>query len=254
MFMTPVRGVKRRLFATPASAKRARVGRGRVSGGAAARRINRRTQRGPRTKGSIVQQVKSLQRVVKTLSPEVKYVDIDIAATNITSGGTAVNLTQIAQGDTQSTRTGNSVNITSITLLARWTRATDVTTPDNGLYRFAVVVDREQVADTAPTPGTVFSGSPIFFLPSLANLERFRILYLSPIIDGKMMLTDSDDTTVPTRPAIMQYNWTGNIKVGYNDTAATDIEKNGIYIMYITNEATDVIDVAGTARIGYTDI
>lgn len=261
MFATPL-PTKRKLFITPlgSASKRRRFAGPLRNATAGIRAINHRTTRGPSSKGTLRQQVQSLQRIVKNLAPETKFVDVDLASSNITSAGTAVHLSQVAQGTAQSNRTGNTINVTSVTLLARWTRATDTSVAANSLYRFAVVVDKEQVGDTAPLAAAVLSGSPIGFLPNIDNLERFRILYLSPIYENAMMVTDSDNITsatigaVPSQRQTMQFNWKGNIKVSYNGSAVTDIEKNGIYILFLSNDTGDVIDVAGTARLGYTDV
>jgi len=199
--------------------------------------------------------VKSLQRVVRNLAPEIKYLDVDLASSNITTSGTTTQITAVAQGDTQSTRTGNTINVTSVSIIGRWSKAGDTAYSGNAFYRWAVVVDKEQVADTLPAASAIFTGSPIGNFPNLDNLERFRILYLSPVFENARMSSDTDATTsVATINSHWKWSWKGNIKVSYNGTAGTDIEKNGIYVVYLSNDTQDTIDVAATARIGYTDV
>jgi len=194
---------------------------------------------------------------VNKLKPEKKYVDVSLAITNNADAGTGgvVHLTQVAQGDTQSTRTGNAINLTDIKIGFQWDRGTTITAGINAHVRFAVVVDREQVADTVPTAAAIFtSADPINPRPNLANLERFRILYVSPQIDPLMAVLDTDITSPPQRSNLMEYSWSGNLKVAYNDTASTDIEKNGVYFVILTANSGDTIDTSGTCRIGYTDV
>lgn len=251
VFATPA--AKRRLFFTPmSSAKRMRTGPRTAT--RTFRSINRRTTRGPKTSGTLTQQVKSLQRVVRNLAPENKYLDVTTSASNITTAGSVVHITQVAQGDSQGSRTGNSINLTSISVTGRFDRAADVNSQTSVAYRIAIVIDKEQVADTSPTVSDIFTGAPIASFPNLDNLERFRILWLSPVKESKMMSMGTSNTLIPNQTIYWKFNWKGNLKVSYNGSATSDIEKNGVYICYISNDAADTIDVTSTTRIGYTDV
>lgn len=260
MFTTPIRptSAKRRLFMTPMSAKRPRFTAGRV---ASVRKINRYSTRGPKRTGTLTAQVKSLQRIVKNLVPEQKYVDVSVSAAQIPANtGTVVHLTAVAQGDTQATRTGNVINVTSVSILGQWTRASDTAVNPNGLYQVALVVDKEQTSDTSPTGDTIFqAANPLSAFPQLNHLERFRIIWMSQIFDATKLVTDSDEVVgatskVPTQTNFYKKFWTGNIKVAYNGSASTDIEKNGIYIVYLSSDGNNTMDGAATARIGFTDV
>lgn len=218
-------------------------------------RLSRGVVRGPSRRGPIIRQIRSLQSYVKGLRPEMKYTDTDIAATNVTTSGAVVHISGVAQGDTIATRTGDQINIKSIDVRGRIVSPTSIATPSGFFYRVAVIVDKQQVADTAPTAGAVFSPNDVVsMMPNVANLDRFRILYLSQIFDARRMVNDSDNaTSVPTQGNIFSFSWTGDIKVRYNGTASTDIQKNGIFVVYMSNDTGDTIDFAGISRIGYTD-
>lgn len=246
---TPRRPVKRKLFFTPRSVKRARF-----TPATAYRGQNRFTTRGVSKKGGLFQQVKALQTFVNKLKPEIKYVDIDLAQTNIVAAtGSATHITGIAQGDTQSTRTGNSVNVLNIKCNVRITRG-GATAGVNAGVRFAIVQDKEHVGDTQPTANAVFETVSAFdVLPDLANLERFRILYLSPYMDGDMMVLGTDDGPA-TRTNVLNIYKSVNIKVSFNGTAATDMEKNNLYFITMSTDLGDTLDITGTARVGYTDV
>lgn len=246
MYMTPVRPVKRRLQFMSSGPAAKRYRKTTTSG---FRRINKRTTKGPRTSGTLTQQVKSLQKIVKGLSPEIKYLDTSLVITDITNAGNVTHLTAVAQGDTQSTRTGNTINVKTLhwQLHCRCSTATNTSA-----FRYAIVMDKEQVGDTAPAITDVFtSNDPVVSLPSLDNLERFRMLYISPVFDCQSIQNNSTPNTIRRTTT---FDWSGNIKVSYNGTAGTDIEKNGIYMLVLTDDASNTIDFEGVCRIGYTDV
>lgn len=257
---TPRRPVKRVLFPySPASTpKRARTGTFRAGAQTGRFRfLNKRTQTGPRTNGTLTQQVKALQRFVKTLAPEVKYIDNTLFQTDIPATGAVVHVSAVAQGDTQGTRTGNTINVTGVDLSGNFIRiSTDFA--GAAFLRVALVQDREQVADTAPSVANIFAtGDPVNALPNLDTLERFRILWLSPVMDAWQMVLDSDRLvagSVPTHKGTYSHSWKGNIKVSFNGTASTDIQKNGLYFCYLTSSGVTTFDANGFARLCYTDV
>jgi len=206
------------------------------------RSMNKRTMRGPRTRGSVYQQIKSLQTVVKKLTPELKYHETDVSTTNMTTAGAVFHLSAVGQGDTDETRTGGSINVNKIHIQGIWRQTTA-----GSVYRVAVVVDREQVADTSPGLTDVFeSADPLAAFPAMATLERFRILKLSTIYEGTR-------TNPGNQSAFFQFTWNGSLKVFYNGTTGADIQKNGIYILFLSDDITNVVDFEGYARIGFTD-
>lgn len=219
---------------------------------------NRYTTKGPSKAGTLLQQVKSLQRVVKQLQPELKSADVSITSSNIdATNGAVVHMSAIGQGDGQTNRTGNCITVRKIDVGLAVSRNSVYTPngPGNTRFRWAVVVDKEQIADTAPVALSVFEfpSTVTVDFPQSANLERFRFLYVSPCIDLQQMAFNSV-TAVPQISNCFKYHWSGEIKVGYNGSATTDIEKNGIYIVYITEGTNSELDVTGYSRIQFTDV
>jgi len=242
---------RQRVYAPFTVAKKARYGaiKGATTG---VRLQGRRTARGPSTTGTLKQQVKSLQRIARISTPEIKFLDTALDQTNINTSTVTV-ISGMGQGDTQFTRTGDTVNVVSIRASGFWVRnATDPAV--NAQHRIAVVVDKQAVADTAAT------GAQIFQTPSEVHscilntdfLERFSILHISPVYFSAMMNLDTDVVVAPTQKNVWEFNWKGNIKVSFNGAAATDIQKNTIYVVCLSNDGT--VDFDGTARIGFTDI
>lgn len=214
---------------------------------------NHRTALSARRGGTLAQQVRSLQRVVKKNAPEIKYHSPNVDAVNIPNTGTVVALTQIAQGDTVSTRTGNTINVTSVRVAGFFNRA--VTDPAiDALCRIAIVVDKQQIADTDPTAAAIFTSpnEPVGAFVNVDFMERFSILHLSKVYSSSMMKLDTDIVAVPTQLTSFEWNWKGNLKVSFNGTTAADIQKNCMYVVFLSNDTT--LDFDGAARVGFTDV
>jgi len=213
--------------------------------------------KGPSSSGTLTQQVKSLQRIVRQLQPELKSIDVSVNSSNIsTSTGAVVHCTQIAQGDGQNGRTGNLINVRKLDFGIRIQRQTAYTfSPGQASFRWAVVVDKEQVTDTSPVALSAFEypGEPWVDFSQILNNERFRYLYVSPVYDLAQMAVNSI-TAIPQTSNMFKFHWDGETKVGYNGSASSDIEKNGIYVVYMTVGSGDELDVDGRVRVQFTDI
>lgn len=244
-------------FKVAPAAKRARF---RGTTAAKRYRINQRlSARGPSARGTLRQQVKSLQTAVKRTLPEMKYVDVDNSSTNIGDPGVVTHVTAIAQGDSISTRTGDSVRVKSLTATGRFV----VPIGSAGAaaatcYRLALVLDKQTIADTVPGLTDIFTPSrPETAMPNLTNLGRFKMLWLSKIFYPNMMVVDTEvsaaATSVPTQGFCFDFNWIGDVVVRYNGSAATDFQKNAIFAVVLSSDTTDTIDVDWTTRVGFTD-
>jgi len=213
------------------------------------RKANRRHPAGPKKSGNLKQQVASLQKVVRQILPEIKNATIDLAQTNITSSGTITHLTAIGAGTGESERIGEDVTIRSIICKGYFTIMDGATPAVVGAryYRFAVIQDKQQIGDTSSTLTTAFSTSdPVLALPSLSFADRYRYLWVSPLIAGYAVITGNQF-------AVCNWSWSGTIPVGYNGTASTDITKNGLYFCILTTDNANALDFTGTARVSYTD-
>jgi len=205
-------------------------------------------------------QLKSLQSVVKKILPEIKYADVALDSTDVTSAtGAVIHLTAVQQSDTATGRTGNTIQVLSISLSGFFLRSTSAYIP-NAMYRFVIVVDKQQVGDSSPTIADVMdygASNSTRFLPNVSVLERFRVLYVSKIFDGEMMALQQSLTTsgsgIPTQSTYFQFNKKLNLKVDFNGTATSDIQKNGIYFLLLSNDTANVVDINGISRIGFVD-
>ncbi len=232
---------KRRGASNPAFAKRFKTSRASKT-----QSVNRRTVSGLSTRGTWTQQLKSLQRVVKKLQPEAKYNDASLTMSNITSSGTIIHLTAIAQGATSSTRNGDAIRVSHIAF--RWRMDMGSFGTGNFGSRVAIVQDKQQNPDTSPTISDIFrSSNPVDALPTLTNLERFRILWLSDYLDHTMIQSGQQTN-------VREYTAKQSIKVEYNGANTSDIQKNGLYFVFLTNDSNNTIDGDGICRIQFTDV
>lgn len=250
MMFTPRRPVKRQLVFTPASTgKRFRASRP-VSG---FRQFNRRYTRGPKTKGSLYQQVKSLQTFARRLAPEKKFLDTAISVSSIPTAGSVILINGIGENDTSDARTGRLVNVTDIMIRGFLNGDTDST--QQGFVRFALVQDKQQVADTAPTAQAIFkNGDEVLAFPNNANISRFNVLWMSKVYDLKMTNIDTDDLQPRSQSVVVSGGWKGNIKTQFNGVSGTDIEKNGLYFVILKSFGATTTDFVGESRVAYTDV
>lgn len=241
MYMTPVKPVKRRLsFTTP---QRTPAKRGRTA--PVFNSVQRRTTAGPSKRGNLTQQVKSLQRVVRNLAPEVKTVEINTNVTNLTSAGSIQHVTAIQQGDDTPERTGNTIDLKEIYMQTSFTVGSEAGAGVS--FRIAIVRDTQQINDTTPGVTDVFSSAnPLIAMPNIANRERFKFMYLSAIIPIPL-------TTLGGMGINHKFDWKGNYKVHYNGTATTDISKGGIYILFLTDSGSNTMDFVSRVRLTFSD-
>jgi len=250
--------VRKRVMAPFVSRKRRRFApKGRT---ATFNRQTRRNVRGPMSRGSLRDRVSSIARVVKSIVPEIKYTSESLASSNIQAAGDVIPLTAVAAGTGSNERVGDVITVKSIQCYGIISRTADATASDI-YFRFCVFVDKEQIADTEPTIATVFesAGEPWVPVPSLATQGRFRMLAMSKLYSTVQFVPDLDSvyggnpgTLVPTQMPYVEIKWSGDIKVTYNGTADTDIQKNGIYFGIMCSQ-NSTIDFTGAALVSYID-
>ncbi len=215
---------------------------------------NRNSDRGPKARGSIRAQLASIRKVVAKRAPEIKWLDRTVDITNVANPGQSIHLTAIAQGDDISNRAGDSIRIRHISFRAYINAPYNTVHSDNTYFRFFIVKDKQQISDTVASVADVFNPTnPVYGQLNTANLNRFTILWASQPIEARRIVGDTDITGIPTMRKDVQWDWTGDIVVRYNSTAATDIQKNGLYMYFLSNDATDTVDVIGITRIGFID-
>lgn len=154
------------------------------------------------------------------------------------------NVTALAQGDTQVTRTGNS--ILAKTLVWNGNMYINATQTTNTRITLALVQDKQQVADTTPAITDIFSSdTDPHTLLKLGTLGRFKLLM------RKQFTLDSNAAGNNARS--LKLFKPLNFHVRYNGTGTGDIQKNGLYLIMITSEATLYPTISVNTRLSYHD-
>lgn len=214
------------------------------------RRTNRRYRRKRRVawynkrysaKGLALKALKNIHYIKGLVNAERHYVVSTVTNDNITSAGTLTHLSNIAQGDTQGTRTGNSILARS--LFGRIGLEMNPTATVSRI-RILIVCDNQQIADTSPSATDVLlTASTLSSLDTATYPNRFKVL--------KDMLITLDDAKMMGSSFKINIPMYKHIK--YNGANSTDIAKNGIYILYISSESVNYPTISYNLKLGYYD-
>jgi hypothetical protein len=208
-------------------------------------------------------QVAKLTRQVRLHKPEIKFSDIDVSATNVAvSDSYSELMSSVAAGTGINGRVGEKIRVVGFELNVL--PVIDATSVDpaqaNSAYRVLVCQFMQQVADSSNLGyAAVFdqAGLPFTALYTATQQNFVKILYDS----GPIVLNGASVTTYGGGQRDERY-WRRikrkcNVLVEFNGTAAGDVQKNGIYVMYISNclvGATSSLDIVATSRVFYSDM
>lgn len=195
---------------------------------------------------------KSVGSVARAAWSGVKYlrtlVNSEVHKVDFTNNGTAsntptiLNLTGIAQGDGIADRSGNSILVSYLSVRL-WLSMNALAS--NSVIRVIVFCDKQQIADTAPTAADVLSvSSNVLSHYNATKVGRFQIIADKCL---KMNLASANQSQVIK----IARKWNKHMR--YNGTAATDIEKGGLYVLVMSNEPVNTVAFAYSIRLGYHD-
>lgn len=160
--------------------------------------------------------------------------------TLVPNTGTMTLLNGMAQNDTSSGRTGNSILMRNVFIRLCFTQNASATST---IYRVMLVLDSQQIGDTNPTiPDILETVNPIAPL-STASAGRFKVL--------KNYFFTTDDDKGQTK--IINFYKDFRFHTRYNGTANSDIQKNGLYLVMLTDQPTNAPRVDFTWKVGYHD-
>lgn len=158
------------------------------------------------------------------------------------SGATIIDFTNIAVGDTQSTRTGNSILVNSVYGKMKFT--TTAIAP-NQVIRYMLVEDRQQTSDTAPTAASILENLTYSDVCPLNRqiLGRYKIHF-----DRKVQL----DAYHPQKE-VKFFKHFKRHHFRYNGTSNTDIQKGGLYLFVFTQETTNMPSMESYCTCAFYD-
>lgn len=207
-------------------------------------RFRRRGRRAPwyRRKYNAVQlATKALRglRYVKGLVNSEMFTATYSANINPASG-TMLSLNQIAQGDGNGQRTGNSIFLRRIN--AHFTVVNN-STAGQVFHRWILFIDKQQIGDTAPTATDVLESSDVRSSLNPLTAGRFVILKNWEFATSQL----STDTK------IIKYFKDIRHHIRFNGTGATDIQKGGVYMLFMSNQSTNTPAVSYNIKTSYHD-
>lgn len=183
--------------------------------------------------------VKYLRTLVNS---ETHKLDASAAGQTVSTTAAVVHVSSIAQGDTASQRTGNSVLAKYVSVRMRIVSSIASTATT---CRVMLVIDKQQVGDTAPVIGDILetSTNPMsHYNPSTAG--RFQVIF------DKIYQFDN----LSKRAVFIKVSKNINkYHIRFNGTAGTDIQKNGVYLVYLSSEATNTATADWFTRLTWHD-
>lgn len=203
----------------------------------------------------ITTQVGQIRRALRQTAPEIKYLDVDVSAANVTENGQIAYVTAIAQGDTLGTRDGEGIRLKSISFKGRVVMPTSATPTYPGFSRVFLFRDKQNASATPATTAVFLDNvtDPVIARPALDTLNRFELLWMSPVFDHRRLVADDGDAQPPTQSCVWDFSWKGDLELRYYGANSTDLSKNPIYVVYTTSDTADTVDFNGSARLGFTD-
>jgi len=169
-----------------------------------------------------------------------------IATVNpVNAGETVTHLTPIAIGDGDSDRTGNSILVRSLDINGT-VLYNGSSTASAQIVRMWVVIDRQQISDSAPTFSTIFENNGILSHLNNTTVGRFSLICVRKFIVNDDQQPGSYKTFHIRCPLMLH--------VRYNGSAGTDIQKNGIYLVCASSQDTsNGPSITFEARVSYRD-
>jgi len=182
--------------------------------------------------------VKYLKGLVNS---ELYKYDQSAAGTINASTGWVQGITSMSQGDGIAARTGNSILCKSVNVMGYVQR--NVTSPaQSNTVRVSLICDRQQVGDSAPTLGDIWTTTGPYTHLNPNTVGRFSILH------QKLYTLNADKPEA----RINFQKWL-RMHTRFNGTSGTDIQKCGLYLWIVAESETNMPTFAYEARLSYHD-
>lgn len=154
------------------------------------------------------------------------------------------NLVALNQGDGDGQRTGNSIFVRTISMKGsvEWNNTQSL--PQR--LRMMLIIDKQQIGDTIPDPSDVLDTTGTAFAP---------YSMLNDTTVGRFTILKSRLYNISSERPVVNFNWNLNLRhhVRYNGTTSSDIQRGGIYLLLISDAATNGPTVFRCIRVSYHD-
>ncbi len=201
---------------------------------------------GPRYKkrkytGSAITIAKKALRSVEKLKRGIEWKLTDDQQTiNPSNAGEVQQITFIAQGNTVVTRVGKSVTVKQLNLGFYITKHA---TPNVTALRILVFIDSQQEIDAKSSVTAVLDTASV-----LSPLNRFRIKRYKILFDRLYALETNHESFLVRKSIKLDF------AMIFNGAASTDLDKNGLFMLAISDEATNKPTVVMYHRTYFTDM
>lgn len=180
-------------------------------------------------------------KYLKTIvNAEKKKFDV-VTSSTVSTTPVIVHINAIAQGDDDHSRDGNSILMHSLSIRAKMT-LNAATTAVQQSGRFILVRDSQQIGDTSPAVTDVLTTQSFQSFLNPDTVGRFTILV------DRMMAVSSDRPTID-----FQINQKVNKHARFNGANSNDIQKNGLFLLWFGDAATNVPSFDITTRVNFYD-
>lgn len=173
------------------------------------------------------------------MNPELKHNTGSQVSFTITNAGTIGTLVNPILGTNESERIGQDIQLLYMNMKYRilWNTASTAS-----IMSIWIIRDTQQVPDTTPVLSDFLQTTAVDGLPNWLNRKRFVIL------DKKTYCQDQDKFVV-----MSEFTQSLNSRCSFNGAAASDIQKNGIYFVAVSNQGINTPTLVITKRTVYTD-
>ncbi len=207
-----------------------------------------RRMTGKGSKGAqALRKVNKLERVVGR--PEYKVIRTAISATPETAAGEVLNMTAIAQGDGESARDGNIVQLKSIEI-----GGTTLINASATITGVRMMLVRDNSRDAAiPTFTGLFPDASTAASMAPRSSGLFRNSKWTVLWDHKFIL---EITPGGSNSSIQIFHFykSLNHKVTFSGSGATDEGSGMVYLFVISDEATNSPLIDGDCIVRFTDV
>lgn len=183
--------------------------------------------------------VKKLEKNVET-----KYKDLDVA-TAVSDAGAVQSMYLIAQGDSHATREGLKITVKSFFMRMRVALGSGSAQASQTL-RLILFRDNQQISDSTPAVGDILETIDFDSPLALTNGGRFTVL-MDKLVTINRASAEQRHFKVYKRL---------NSQVRFNGASSTDVQKNGLYLLYLSdiNAISQPPLIKYRTRVAYTDL
>ncbi len=207
------------------------------------RRYKKRKYNASSTARLALSKVRKLERKIE---PKILDVTAGAFATVTSSGSATDSLCGIAQGDGLSTRDGLKVSPFFLKVKLLWA---GVALGVNDAYRTIIFIDQRQQDSVIPGIADVLQGTAPFGVLAMYNSlfrGRFKILF------DHVWTGATDPSIYQNFYAAVSIKLTKNLL--FSGSAATTVNKNGIYMFSVSNLTANLPSMSYTSRLFYNDL